>query len=469
MDYYDRELPGRVASRIVYDLDRITELVNGGVFLLAQSVFLFVVSGTVLAIVSPEAFAAVAPFFPLMIGATLVELPLAERAFRAARTRLGRVVERFHEDFSGRHVIAAYGGGAQARAGFRELSAQLRRARRRSATIANVYLATMEALAALATAVLIARAGAMAIEEQATIGFVVFLQLLLTQALAPIPALSGVLQSYLNARASFRELGQPFTEPVLPVEAPDAEPCPPLTGALALENVSFSYPGTDRQVLDGVTLHIEPGEVIALVGPTGAGKSSIAKLLARVYDPDEGTVTVDGTDVRRFDLHSYRARLGVVPQDAFCFRGTVGSNIAFGRPEATEAEIVAALADCGGRNVLDTLPAGLATEVQEEGRNLSPVSRQWIALARAWLVSPDVLVLDEATSALSSEAEQRVLDALRQLGRTAVVVTHRIEVAARADRVVVVEGGAITDAGPHTDLLAASERYQRLWAHGVTV
>jgi ATP-binding cassette, subfamily B, bacterial len=218
-----------------------------------------------------------------------------------------------------------------------------------------------------------------------------------------------------------------------------------------------------------VSLHIGPGEIIALVGPTGAGKSSIAKLLARVYDPDEGTVTVDGTDVRELDLHSFRARLGVVPQDAFCFRGTVASNIAFGRPDATGDELIAALKACGGLELLDALPAGLDTDVQEEGRNLSPVSRQWLALARAWLVAPDVLVLDEATSTLTGPAEQDVLDALRALDRTAVVVTHRIEVAARADRVVVIEGGGIIEQGPHAEVMERSERYRQLWAHGVTV
>jgi ATP-binding cassette, subfamily B, bacterial len=469
VDYYDRELPGRVASRIVYDLDRITEFVNFGVFLLAQSVVLFVISGAVLAVVSPEAFVAVAPFFPLMIGATLIQLPLADRAYQRARTKLGGVVERFHEDFSGRHVIASFGGQKQARAEFRARSWELRMARRRSANIAAIYLAVMEMLAALATAVLIWRAGSMAIEQKATVGFVVFLQLLLTQALAPIPALSGVLQTYLNARASFRELGQPFTVPVLPVEREDAPACPPLRGALALDDVDFTYPGTERRVLEDVTLHIEPGEIIALVGPTGAGKSSVAKLLARVYDPEKGTVRVDGADVRQLDLHSYRARLGVVPQDAFCFRGTVASNIAFGRPDASEEELIAALTSCGGLELLDALPAGLATEVQEEGRNLSPVSRQWVALARAWLVAPDVLVLDEATSTLTGRAEQDVLDALRALGRTAVVVTHRIEVAARADRVVVIEGGGIIEQGHHDEVMVRSERYRQLWAHGVTV
>jgi ATP-binding cassette subfamily B protein len=466
VDYYDRELPGRVASRVVYDLDRVTEFIQTGVYLLLTSLFLMVTSFGLLAIVSPPGFVAVAPYLPVMVLLTVIQIPLADRAYQAARARLGDVVERFQEDFSGRHVIASFGGQAQATAGFRELSWKLRQARRRAATISNVYLVLIELLAALIGAALLARSGRLAIEESASVGYVVFLQVLVLNALAPLPLLASVLQNYLNARASFRALGQPFAAPVLPVERPDAGPCPPLQGRLELREVTFRYPGTERPVLQAVSLVIEPGEVIALVGPTGAGKSSVAKLLARVYDPDAGAVLADGLDLRTLDLGSYRRRLGVVPQDAFCFRGTVASNVAFGRPAATREELEAALRDCGGEAVLASLPAGLDTPVEEEGHNLSPVVRQWVALARAWLVEPDVLVLDEATSTLQAEAEQRVVDALRRLDRTAVVVTHRLPVAARADRVLVVEAGKIVEQGSHADLLKAGGRYAELWAHG---
>lgn len=466
VDYYDRELPGKVASRVVYDLDRITEFVNGGVFAIATSAFLLLGATVTLAVVSPNTFAGVAPFLPVLVLATAVEVPLADRAYRNARDKLGVVVERFHEDFTGRYVISSFGGDRQARAGFAALSWDLRQARRRATTTANVYLALISSVSALATAVLISRAGHLALHNSATIGRVVFLEVLLTQALAPLPTLSGVLQTYLNAKASFRTLGQPFQAPVLPVVSAEVVACPALDGALRLDAVTFRYPGTDRTVLDDVTVAVAPGEVVALVGPTGAGKSSVTKLLARTYDPEGGTVTVDGHDLRTLHLGSYRRRLGVVPQDAFCFRGTVGSNIGFGRPEAGSEELAGALSACGGGEVLAGLPAGLETEVQEEGRNLTPSARQWVALARAWLVEPDVLILDEATSALSPDAEQAVVEALRARGRTAIIVTHRQSVAARADRVIVIDGGRVVADGSHHDLMAISA-YLELWADGV--
>jgi len=239
-----------------------------------------------------------------------------------------------------------------------------------------------------------------------------------------------------------------------------------LSGAVELDEVDFAYPGTGREVLHGVSLAVAAGEVVAVVGPTGAGKTSVAKLLARVYDPDAGSVSVDGTDVRDLELTSYRRRLGVVPQDAFCFRGTVASNIAFGRPEATREQVEDAVRSVGGGDALRTLPQGLDSPVEEEGRNLTPVQRQLVALARAWLVGPDVLVLDEATSNLSPAREAEVLDAVTSLGRTTIVMTHRLSVAARADRVVVIEGGRVVEVGEHDHLLEAGGRYSHLWVHG---
>jgi ATP-binding cassette subfamily B protein len=210
-------------------------------------------------------------------------------------------------------------------------------------------------------------------------------------------------------------------------------------------------------------LHIPAGQTIAVVGYTGAGKSSIAKLLARIYDPNTGAVRVDGLDLRDLDLTSYRGRLGIVPQDAFVFRGTVATNIAYGRPGASRAEIEDAARAVGAYDALAELDGGLWATVEEEGRNLTAAVRQLIALARMWLVKPDILLLDEATASLDAVTEARVLDAVCSLGRTTVLVTHRIAAAERSDIAVLVDGGRIVEHGTHNDLVRAGGAYARLW------
>lgn len=466
VDYYDRELPGQVASRVVYDLDKITEFIDGGIYPLITSIALLVTAMPLLWIVSHRVFFNVLPFIPVMVILTVIEIPLAGRAYVLVRDKLGRVVARFHEDFIGRSVIASFGGQDDARRGFAELSWELRQARRWATGVSNVYLAFIEGLTFLATTVLIGIAGHQSISGVISVGSVVFLELLLFRALAPIPTLSAVLQTYLTARASFAQLGQPFRAEVLPLVKPNAGDCPALSGEITLHDITFAYPGTERRALVDVSLHVAPGEMLALVGPTGAGKSSVAKVLSRVYDPDAGAVLVDGLDIRDFDLISYRRRLGVVPQDAFCFRGTVASNIAFGRPDASHDEISAAIEATGVQGIVLALPQGLDTLVDEEGRNLSPVARQAIAIARAWLVEPDVLVLDEATSSLPDAIERDVLEAVRRFRRTAIVVTHRLSVASHVDRIAVLQAGRVVEIGTHDELMRTGGAYAHLWAHG---
>jgi ATP-binding cassette subfamily B protein len=296
-----------------------------------------------------------------------------------------------------------------------------------------------------------------------TVGAAVTLELYLVIALSPIPQLSDVLQSYLAARASLRTLGDPFRAEIFPLEpaAPLPE-CPPLRGELAFAGVSFTYPSTTRVVISDVDLAVGERCLVAVVGPTGAGKSSLAKLLGRVYDPTVGVVRVDGVDVREHDLGSYRRRFGVVPQDGFCFRGTLTENIVYGKPDASDDEVRAAIAAVGAEPAVRAVPGGLKGYVDEEGRNLSPPERQLVALARAWLLDPDVLVLDEATSALSHDAERVVLDAVRQRGKTTVFVTHRVTVAEHSDLVVVVDEGRVRAHGAH-DALLEQDWYRQLW------
>jgi ATP-binding cassette subfamily B protein len=275
--------------------------------------------------------------------------------------------------------------------------------------------------------------------------------------------LGRLWQEYVASRVSLRQLATPFDIPILPVESLVATTCPPLRGALTFEHASFTYPGTTRPVVHDLSFDVEPGSTVAVVGYTGAGKSSVAKLLGRIYDPTDGRVLVDGLDLRDLDLTSYRRRLGIVPQDAFLFRGTVQSNIAYGKPDATIDEVRAAAEGVGALETLLELEGRFGATVVEEGRNLTAAERQLIALARMWLVAPDILVLDEATASLDADTEARVLDSVCGLGRTTLLITHRLAVAERADEVVVIDAGRLVERGRHHDLLAAGGAYASLW------
>ena len=467
VDFYDRELPGRVAARVVHDLDRIALFLETGVYDLASSIALLVMSFTVIALWEPTVALSVAAVIPILALMTVAQLRPADRAYRDARTALGDVVARLQEDFAGRHVIEAAGAEDESRTAFVRLAYQLRQARKRSNTIANGYIEAMQCVAALAGAALINTAAHRVFAGGLSVGGLVALQLFLTAALAPIPTISDVLQRYLAARASFRTLSEPFAAPVRPAELAATRPCTDATGDIVLRGVSFAYPDTTRQVLHGVDLTIPAGATVAVVGPTGAGKSSIAKLVGRVYDPDAGTVLVGGTDVRDWDLSSYRRRIGIVPQDGFCFRGTVAQNIAYGRPDADRADIEAAATAVGALDAVLGLVGGLDARVEEEGRNLTAAQVQLIALARAWLTRPDLLILDEATSSLDPETEQFVLAATRAMDCTTIMVTHRLPVAQSADTVIVVADGAVAESGPPDALKGRpNSAYAALWAAG---
>jgi ATP-binding cassette subfamily B protein len=241
-----------------------------------------------------------------------------------------------------------------------------------------------------------------------------------------------------------------------------------LRGEVELRDVSFHYPGVEEPALDRVTLRVTPGETVALVGATGAGKSTLVKLVARYYDVTEGAVQVDGVDIRDYDLNSFHQRLGVVPQEAHLFTGDIARNIAYGRPDATRAEIEDAARSVGALTMVAGLADGFHQQVGERGQGLSSGQRQLVALARAELVRPDILLLDEATAALDPATESAVLAASEQVARsrTTFVVAHRLATAARADRIVVLSGGRIVEEGTHVDLLTAEGQYARLWRYG---
>ncbi|MFN8039795.1 MAG: ABC transporter ATP-binding protein [Acidimicrobiales bacterium] len=456
--YYDRELPGYVATRVLHDLEEVTTFARAVATRLVTVVLTLCFAVLFMALVGAQLVFVILGVVATAVVVTLIEVPLARRAYLRQRAALGDVIARLEEDYNGRAALDAAGAGVEAGASFDELAERLRRAERWAALLAGGYGMAIQWIAEIGGALIMWRSGELVLGGALSIGAMLTVRLYLQQALNPIMELGNLLQQQLRARVSFDRLRQPYEADVLPVERPDAVDCDALPGDIELDDVHFRYPGTTREVLAGTSLRLPAGRTIAVVGPTGAGKSTVAKLVTRVYDPDRGAVRVGGVDLRDLTLASVRRRIGVVPQEPFLFGGTVADNVAYGRPDAPRVELEAAVAAVGATAGLADLPGGLDAPVLEEGINLTPQQRQLVALARAWLVAPDVLVLDESTSALDERTELAVLDALARRTGTTVFVTHREQVAHAADvRVLVDHGGGVVvdDATAQAALLEA--------------
>lgn len=463
IDFYDRELPGEVATRVVYDLDVLQTFVQQSLFLFGTAIATVVVGLTVVLVISPVVFPIVAGVMVVMLLSTIAQYPLITRAYASARDALGVVTSTFEEDFNARDAIRNYDAVDRQADRFVARSFALRQARRRVEVINASFSDIAQFASQILAALVLYRSGNLVFAGSISVGSVITLRLVATTAATPLSSLSRFYSQFLQVQVSWRRLQEPFGVPILPVERDTAVPCPELRGEVAFEHVGFAYPHIDKAVLHDVSFAIPAGTVASLVGYTGAGKSTIAKLLLRTYDPDAGAVRVDGLDLRDVQLASYRRRIAVVPQDAFLFKGTVASNIAYGRQLATEAEIAAAAAAVCADAVLGSLPNGYATIVEDEGRNLTAAQRQLIALARAWLTGPDLMVLDEATSCLDARLEKRVLEAVGRLGCTTLMVTHRDNVVAASDLVIVLDAGRVAEMGPPSELRGAGGAYDRLW------
>jgi ATP-binding cassette subfamily B protein len=468
MPFYDREKAGVVVSRMTSDVDSLQELVQQGLLQLVSSLLLIAGSVVVLAAVSWQLLLICLIPVPLVVVASIKFQRDSNQAYLTVRDRIGLTLSALQEGIAGVRVIQAYGREDVEIARFARRNRGLYRAHMRSVWVQAWYLPVIEGSALACTALVIGLGGRMVADGHATVGTVAFFVLTLSNLFEPVQQLSQLFNTVQSSGAALDKL---FLLLDTPVDLPEpAAPRPlPERGDLAVEGVSFAY-GGGEPVLRDVDLVLAAGEKLALVGPTGAGKSTLAKLMARLYDPTEGRVTFGGVDLRDARLAELRARITVVPQEGFLFAGTIVDNVRIGRPDAADHEVADALRSLGLLERFEALPQGLATEVHERGSSLSAGERQLVSLARAALADPAVLVLDEATSSLDPGTEVLVERALERLvaGRSVIVIAHRLSTAERADRVGVVDEGALVELGTHADLVAAGGRYAALYRSWVS-
>ncbi|HET7455356.1 MAG TPA: ABC transporter ATP-binding protein [Solirubrobacterales bacterium] len=473
--FFTRRSPGVLISRMTNDVEALNQLVTSGFVTIFSSTLTLI--GVVVILLFLDLQLALITFvtFPLLAVASVVFRIVSAGTYRATRERIAAVTAYLQETLSGVRVVRSFGQEPRHLTQMTTLNEENRDVNMKTVYLNASYFPAVELLAAVGTAVILLYGGSQAVNGAIEVGVVVAFVGYLTRFFEPIQELSQLYTTYQQGMAALDKIFDLLDTAPDMVDAPGAIDPGTLRGEIELDGVWFSYaeqtateegaaPGDDLWALRDVDLHVPPGQTLALVGATGAGKSTFAKLVARFYDPQKGIVRVDGHDLRGVQQRALRRQLGIVPQEGFLFSGSVRENVAFGRPEASEEEIETAIAAVGATEFVTKLPEGLDTEVGERGIQLSAGQRQLVAFARALLAEPRILILDEATSNVDVRTEKTIERGLERLlhGRTAIVIAHRLSTIRRAGKIVVLEGGQIAEQGTHDELIEAGGPYSKL-------
>jgi ABC-type multidrug transport system fused ATPase/permease subunit len=464
LGFYERNRAGVIISRLTNDVEALDQLVTDGVTSLVQNSLTLLGTAIILFFLDWRLALATMTILPLLVIATALFRKHSARAYRAVRERLGLVTATLAEDIAGMRVVQAFTREAVNERNFRDVNLRYRAANQRTIVLNGLYFPFVDFLSAVATAIVLGYGGYRVFDGNMTVGTLFAFVGYLSNFFDPVQQLSQLYNTFLSAVAALDKITEVLDEEPEIVDRPGALELPRIEGHVHFEDVRFGY-AKGPDVLHGITLDVPAGTTVALVGHTGAGKSTIAKLLARFYEPRAGRITIDAHDLNEVTQESLRRQLGVVPQEGFLFAGTVRDNIAFGKPDASDEEIVRAAKTVGAHDFIAELEDGYETNLQERGTRLSSGQRQLVALARALLADPRILILDEATSAVDIGTERRIESALRLLlsGRTAFIIAHRLSTIRNADLIVVLEHGVIVEQGSHDELLRRRGLYTSLY------